>query len=156
MALRFPESVEECVYFTRRAVDAGKVACWVFREKCPKCGKALMGKPRDEKTGAVRIRAKEYVCPSCNYAVEKQAYEDTLTANIAYTCPQCSNAGEVQIPFKRKTFEGVKALVFNCQKCNAKISVTKKMKVPRVKGRGQVPEDTGAEAGEEEVGEEEL
>jgi len=128
MALRQPESVEECIYFTRRNVDKGQVTCWVFREMCPKCGKALMGKPKDAKTGKVKIRAKEYLCPECKHLVPKEEYEDTLTANISYTCPKCANKGETQIPFKRKSFEGVKALVFPCQKCNEKIPITKKMK----------------------------
>jgi predicted RNA-binding Zn-ribbon protein involved in translation (DUF1610 family) len=128
VALKQPESVEECVYFTRRAVGKGSVMCWVFKEKCPKCGKAQMGKPKDPKTGSVKIRAKEYVCPACGHTVEKTEYEDTLTANIAYTCPHCQHKGETQIPFKRKTFEGAKALVFQCDKCKGKIPITKKMK----------------------------
>ena len=128
MPLRQPESVEECVYYTRRNVDKGQVTCWVFREKCPRCGKAMMGKPRDAKTGKVKIRAKEYVCPECKHTVPKEQYEDTLTASISYTCPKCANKRETQIPFKRKSFEGVKALVFPCQKCGNKIPITKKMK----------------------------
>ncbi len=140
MALRQPESVEECVYFTRRAVDKGFVMCWVFREKCPKCGKAEMGKPRGS-DGKVKIRAKEYVCPECNHTIEKMEYEDTLTANISYTCPHCSNKGETTIPFKRKSFEGVKALVFQCDKCKGKIPITKKMKSVSKKDEADVPED---------------
>jgi DNA-directed RNA polymerase subunit RPC12/RpoP len=128
MALKQPESMDECVYFTRRTVDKGHIMCWVFKEKCPKCGKAMMGKPRDPKTGDVKIRAKEYVCPQCSYTVPKQEYEETLTANIAYTCPHCQNKAETQIPFKRKTFEGVKALVFQCDKCKGKVPITKKLK----------------------------
>ena len=128
MALRQPISVEDCIYFTRRNVNKGQVTCWVFREKCPKCGKELMGKPRDAKTGKVKIRAKEYLCPACTHTISKEQYEDTLTANISYTCPHCTHKGETQIPFKRKSFEGVKSLVFPCQKCNQKIPITKKMK----------------------------
>lgn len=134
MALKYPESMDECVYFTSRAVEKGYVKCWVFREKCPKCKKDFMGKPKDEKTGAVKIRAKEYICPACKYTVEKVAYEDTLTANIAYTCPHCQHKGETQTPFKRKTFEGVKAIVFLCDKCKQKIPITKKMKTVGKKG----------------------
>jgi predicted RNA-binding Zn-ribbon protein involved in translation (DUF1610 family) len=135
MPLRQPESMEECVYFTRRLKPA--VVAWVFKEKCPKCKKALMGKPTDSK-GKVKIRAKEYACPDCGYTAEKQAYEDTLTANIQYTCPKCNNSGEIQIQFKRKKVkifdeeEGKEktgdALQFQCQKCGEKINVTKKMK----------------------------
>ncbi len=141
MALKYPESMDECVYFTSRAVEKGYVKCWAFKEKCPKCKKDFMGKPRDEKTGSVKIRAKEYVCPACKYTVEKIAYEDTLTANIAYTCPHCQNKGETQIPFKRKSFEGVKALVFECGKCKGKIPITKKMKSVGKKGEAEVADD---------------
>ncbi len=128
MALKQPSSADECVYFTRRTIGSGNVMAWVFRNPCPKCGKSLMGKQVDKKTGKVLIRAKEYVCPSCGYLAEKQAYEDTLTANIEYTCPSCSNSGEIQIPFKRKKVQGVDVLRFQCQKCAANIDITKKMK----------------------------
>ncbi|MBW2969756.1 hypothetical protein KY309_03785 [Candidatus Woesearchaeota archaeon] len=127
MALKLPESMDECVYFTQRTIDKGHVKCWVFRENCPKCGKALMGKPRD-KDGAVKIRAKEYVCPECGHTVEKKEYEETLTANVIYTCPYCGYKGEIQIPFKRRKYQGADALVFQCEKCKAKIAITKKMK----------------------------
>lgn len=139
MALRQPESMDECVYFTRRAVGKGFVMCWVFKEKCPKCGKAMMGKPVEK--GKVKIRAKEYICPACNHTVEKTEYEDTLTANIAYTCMHCSNKGETTIPFKRKTFEGAKALVFQCDKCKGKIPITKKMKETGKKDSEEVPDE---------------
>ncbi|NQU99013.1 hypothetical protein HQ533_06135 [Candidatus Woesearchaeota archaeon] len=128
MALKFPESMDECVYFTRRTIDNGKAMAWVFKEECPKCHKALMGKPKDEKTGKAKIRAKEYVCPACNHTVEKIEYEETLTCNIQYTCPECMKPGEIQVPFIRKSIKGAKAVIFNCEKCDAKIAVTKKMK----------------------------
>jgi predicted RNA-binding Zn-ribbon protein involved in translation (DUF1610 family) len=135
MALKQPQSMDECVYFTRRLSPA--VVAWVFRGTCPKCKKGTMGKPRGA-DGKVKIRAKEYVCPDCGYAAEKQAYEDTLTANIEYTCPKCNASGELTMPFKRKKVklfdeetgkEGVaEALQFLCAKCKEKINVTKKMK----------------------------
>lgn len=128
MALKQPSSADECVYFTRRAIGEGTIIAWVFRNPCPKCGKALMGKPVDKKTGKVSIRAKEYVCPNCGYTAEKNAYEETLTANVEYTCPSCNYSGEIQIPFKRKKIQGVDALRFQCQKCKANIDITKKMK----------------------------
>ena len=127
MSLKLPESMDELVYWTSRNIGKGNVKAWVYREKCPECGKAMMGKPRDEK-GKVKIRAKYYECPECKYKVDKQEYEDTLTANIIYTCPHCSHKGELQIPFKRKNYHGVPALVFVCQQCNEKIPITKKMK----------------------------
>ncbi len=140
MALKFPDSAEECVYFTRRAVEGkGHAVVWVFREKCPKCKKALMGKPRGDE-GNVKIRAKEYVCPECGYKEEKQEYEDKLTANIQYTCPKCGNKAEKQVPFKRKKVQGVESLQFTCDKCGAKIDVTKKMKDRKDK-KDKAPED---------------
>jgi predicted RNA-binding Zn-ribbon protein involved in translation (DUF1610 family) len=139
MALKFPKSMTECIYFTRRKLgEKGQAVAWVFKEKCPKCGKALMGKPKDEKTGKTKIRAKEYVCPECKYTAEKGAYEDTLTANIQYTCPHCGNSSEHQMSFKRKKAQmfdeqkqkkvSVDALKFQCSKCGKDILVTKKMK----------------------------
>ena len=117
-----------------RTIGAGKAVTWVFRENCPKCEKAKMGKPVDEKTGHAKIRAKEFVCPECGYTEEKEEYESKLVANIKYTCPKCKKDGEIQIPYKRKKVDGVDALVFNCKACNEKILITKKMKDPKAKG----------------------
>src|SRR3989338_522541 len=128
MALKQSQSAEECVYFTNRTIDNGKARVWVFKKECPKCHKAVMGKPRD-KTGKVMIRAKEYVCPNCGYKEDKKTYEESLTANIEYKCPHCGYEGEIQVPFKRKKVEGVDTLQFLCQNCSGKINVTKKIKV---------------------------
>ena len=130
--LKEPENMDELIYFTRRAVGNGKTLCWVSKEKCPKCQKALMAKPKDEK-GKTKIRSKEYVCPACGYTVEKKEYEETLTASIKYTCSSCKHQGEAQIPFKRKSTQGVQTLRFQCEKCGANIDVTKKMKEPKKK-----------------------
>ncbi|MBI3037092.1 hypothetical protein HYY73_05085 [Candidatus Woesearchaeota archaeon] len=139
MALRQPESMDECVYFTQRSLEGGKgsVKVWVFKQACPKCKKAVMGKPRDSK-GKVKTRASEYVCPSCGHSVEKKAYEDSLTATAEYKCPSCGGSGEAQIPYKRKNIEGIPTLRFQCGKCHASIDVTKKMK--ERKGKGSVGE----------------
>ncbi|MGV8169151.1 MAG: hypothetical protein ACP5N3_03790 [Candidatus Nanoarchaeia archaeon] len=128
MALKEPESMDELVYFTRRTTEDGKVRAWVFREKCPKCKKGMMGKPHDEKTGKVKIREKEYICPECKHTVPAQEYEDTLTTNIEYTCGGCSKSGQTTAPYKRKTYMGAKAILFECQFCHKKIPITKKMK----------------------------
>jgi len=130
--LKEPENMDELIYFTRRAVGNGKIVCWVSKEKCPKCHKELMGKPKDEK-GKTKIRAKEYVCPACGYTVEKKEYEETLTASVKYTCSSCKYQGEIQIPFKRKSTQGVQTLRFPCEKCGANIDITKKMKEPKKK-----------------------
>jgi len=118
--------IEKIVYFTQRKIDSGIVVCWVYRQKCPKCGKGLMGKPRD-KRGKVKVRAKEYVCPECGHSVEKKEYEEGLTANIEYVCPKCSFKGEIRIPFKRKKIDGVDSLAFKCEKCGERILITKRM-----------------------------
>lgn len=144
MALKFPNSMAECLYFTNRTIGDkmnGKAICWVLKQLCPKCKKALMGKPKDAKTGKVAIRAKEYVCPSCGYTAEKVAYEETLTASVQYTCPDCSSEGETQAPFKRKSIDGVKTLRVQCQKCSGNIDITKKMKAPKKKGAAEEDAD---------------
>jgi predicted RNA-binding Zn-ribbon protein involved in translation (DUF1610 family) len=131
--------MDECIYFTRRKIgDKGQAVAWVFKEKCTKCGKGMMGKPKDEKTGKTKIRAKEYKCSECGYTVEKKEYEDTLTCNIQYTCPHCENKGEIQVSFKRKKVQvfdeesqkkkAIDAIKFQCQKCGKDVLVTKKMK----------------------------
>lgn len=140
MALKQPESMDECVYFTRRTVgDKGKQMAWVFRGQCPKCKKGRMAKPKNAQ-GGIAIRATEYVCPACKYTVEKKAYEDTLTCNVIYTCQHCGKSGEATAPFARKSFEGVKAIVFECDSCKKKIGITKKMKEGKKKGVS-VPDD---------------
>ncbi len=135
----FPESMDDLVYMTRRAVgEKGKIIAWVYKQPCPECGKAKMGKPLDEKTGKPKIRSKEYECPECKHNVEKEAYEDTLECEIQYVCPKCAHEGEVAVPFKRKSVQifdeeeqkkkAAKAVVFHCESCNEKLAITKKMK----------------------------
>ena len=135
--LKEPNSMDECVYYTLRDIGKGKIRCWVYKQKCPKCGKALMGKPRDEK-GKIKIRAKEVQCPSCKYTLDEKEYEDGLTAEANYTCPNCGKQGEAKTPYKRKKVKimdeedgklvTVDVLRFNCEHCKANIDVSKKMK----------------------------
>ena len=131
--MELPSSMDECFYFSNRTLEEGKgkAIAWVLKADCPKCGKAKMGKPVDK--GKVKIRAKEYVCPECNYTVPKEEYEPTLTVNVQYTCPYCGKSGEATTPYKRKSFKGVQAYVFECNDCGEKIGITKKMKVPKKK-----------------------
>ena len=139
MALKFPKSMDECIYFTNRAIEqTGNAKAWVFKAECPECKKAVMAKPKNPKTGRPKIRSKEYVCPSCDYTEEKTDHEEKLSVCIIYSCPECSNKGEIEVPFKRKNVQilnketgkksSVKAIQFNCQKCERKINITKKMK----------------------------
>lgn len=127
MALKFPNSMNECLYFTRRKDDDSYIIAWVFKKQCPKC-KGLMAKPKDPKTGRPKIRATEYTCDKCGYSEEKSNHEDSLTMNIQYKCRYCSYEGEATTAFKKKTFEGIPSYVFECGKCKKKIGITKKMK----------------------------
>lgn len=127
MALKQPESMEELVYFTNRTIGDGRAKVWVFCKDCPKCGN-MMKKPIDPKTGKFKTRADTYVCVACGHTEAKADVEPTLTACASYTCPECKKEGEAEFPFKRKTYKGVKALVFDCEHCGASIPITKKMK----------------------------
>lgn len=132
MALRIPESMEECLYFTNRSLgEDGQAMAWVYRKDCPECKKSKMGKPVDPKTGRSKIRAKEYVCPSCSYTEEKAEHEASLDLEVKYTCPACLKEGEGTTKYVRKTFKGVKACVIECEHCSEKIPITKKLKEPK-------------------------
>ena len=126
--MRLPESTDETIYFTRRTIGDGKVMAWVSKKECPKCKAAVMGKPVDPKTGSVKIRAKEYVCPKCGFTEEKKEHEESLQLEAAYTCPHCGKEGEGSTEYKRKTFDGVPSYVVLCEHCGGKIAITKKMK----------------------------
>jgi len=130
---RKPESMDECVYYTLRDVGKGSAVVWVFKNKCPECGNAIMGKPKDPKTGRPKIRAKEYVCPECGHIMEKKEYEESLIAYCEYICPECGAEGITEAPFIRKSIGGVQTLRFNCKDCGANIEVTKKMKEKKKK-----------------------
>jgi predicted RNA-binding Zn-ribbon protein involved in translation (DUF1610 family) len=121
-----PESMDEIIYFTRRAIGNGKAKAWVYKKECPKCKKAKMGKPVEK--GKVKIRAKEYICPECGFIEEKDEHEESLMLEAKYTCPHCGKDGEGTTQYKRKSFEGVKSYIVVCQHCSGKIAITKKMK----------------------------
>lgn len=133
MALELPENMEKLVYFTRRKINDGLTIAWVEKQPCPKCGKGLMAKPKDPKTGKPKIRSTTYECEACGNEAEKAEYEPTLKANIMYTCPHCKKKGEQTIPFKRKTIAGVSTLRAVCDYCGGNIDITKKMKEPKKK-----------------------
>ena len=121
-----PESMDDILYFTRRAVDKGHIKAWVYKKECSKCHKAKMGKPVEK--GKVKIRATEYICPECGYKEEKKAHEESLTLETKYTCPHCGKDGEATTEYKRKSFEGIPSYIVTCEHCGKKIPVTKKMK----------------------------
>ena len=134
MAFTQPTSMDQCLYFTNRTLEnGGKAKAWAFKKDCPKCKKAKMGKPINEKTGRPKIRATEYICPECEYTEEKAEHESTLFVQVAYTCPHCKKQGESETPMKRKTYLGVPSYVVLCEHCGEKIAITKKMKAPKKK-----------------------
>ena len=132
MALKKPESAEECVYFTNRTIGDGRAMAWVFRKECPKCKKGIMGKPL-KKGGKIDKKAEHYVCYSCGYAESNEQVENSLVINVEYKCPNCGNEGETTTEYKRKSFEGVQSYVFECQKCGKKVGLTKKLKETKKK-----------------------
>ena len=128
MALKIPESMDQCIYFSNRAIGEGegKITGWVYRKECPKCHKATMGKPVVK--GKVKIRAKEYVCPECNFTEEKLEHEASLTLQAVYTCPHCDKEGEGTTPYVRKKYQKIMSFLIECQHCGEKIPITKKLK----------------------------
>ena|SRR3989344_8652668 len=137
MNISEPTSTNECVFFTRRTVgEKGKIMAWVPRSQCQKCKQGVMGKPRDEKTGKVKIRAKEYVCSQCSLSMGEEAYEDTLQISIKYTCPHCGSQGTTQQPylFKKTKIEDpespgnkktAKIIRFSCSACKKDLDLVK-------------------------------
>ena len=139
MTLKQPESMEEVVYFTRRKLDPkGSIIAWTFKADCPECKKAKMGKPVEK--GKVKIRATEYVCPSCGYSEEKTVHEDKLEVSVDYECPLCDYKGETTTPFKRKTWQGRPAYIFVCDGCKEKVGITKRMSAPKKKKVKKAPQ----------------
>ena len=132
MALKKPNSVQECVYFTNRTIGEGRAMAWVFRKECPECKKGIMGKPQ-KKNGKNDKKADHYVCYSCGYKESNEQVENSLTINVEYKCPDCGNEGGTTTEYKRKTFEGVPSYIFECQKCKKKIGITKKLKESKKK-----------------------
>ena len=129
MTLKIPETMDQCLYFTNR----GSILAWAYKKECPKCKKAKMGKPVDAKTGKVKIRAKEYVCPECGYTEEKKEHEESLVLEATYTCPKCAKEGESTAQYKRKNYLGVPSFVIECQHCGEVMPLTKKLKEPKKK-----------------------
>lgn len=127
MALRAPESMEECLYFTNRPVGKkGHVLAWVYRKECPKCRKARMGKPVEK--GKVKTKADYYECPACKYQENRKEHEESLQLEAQYTCPECGKEGESAAEYKRKNYKGVPCYIVTCEHCGAKIPITKKLK----------------------------
>jgi predicted RNA-binding Zn-ribbon protein involved in translation (DUF1610 family) len=137
--MKEPESMDECVYFTRRQIgEKGFVVAWAYRKNCPKCKKSIMGKPKNPKTGKPKIRAKEYTCYECGFTEDLDEHVKDMKLSVNYTCPKCEHKGDIEIPYKRKKVrrldpesgkkKGVDAFVVDCSKCGEQILITKKLK----------------------------
>ena len=128
--------MDRYIYFTNRTIDSGRATAWVLRKECPQCKKGFMGKPQ-KKGGKIDKKAAYYVCNSCGYQESNENVENSLALNVEYKCPYCGNEGETTSEYQRKMFEGVPCYVFECQKCNKRIGLAKKLKDTKKKGKGE-------------------
>ena len=64
--------------------------------------------------------AEKFYCEKC-----ERSLPDRYVEGI---CPHCKKEGEATTLYKLKSFEGVKAYVFECGSCGKKLGITKKMK----------------------------
>lgn len=132
--VQLPKSVEEVYYFTfRKFPEGGQIKAWAYKVPCTKCGEGVLAKPKDEKTGKVKIRSKEFVCNKCGFEADKDETEATAKLEAIYTCPHCKKDGESSAPYKRKSYLGVQSYIVECQHCGEKIALTKKLKEPKPK-----------------------
>lgn len=131
MALKEPESMDDLFYFTRRKLENdGWIRAWVYKPDSPK-GKGKLSKPINPSTGRPKVRSSVYVDEAGNEFPCKEIDKD-LILEIKYKSPYTGKEGETTIPYKRKTYMGVPAFVFEDQEGN-KIAITKKMKQPKKK-----------------------
>ena len=127
MALKKPNSMEGCLYFTNRSIGEGFAIAWAYRPDCPKCKKPTMGKPI-KKNRKIDKKADYFECWVCKHRMSNQEAESLAKLDVQYKCPHCGNEGEATTEYRRKTFEGVPSFIFECGKCHRKIGITKKMK----------------------------
>ena len=132
MPLKKPDSTDECLYFTNRSIGEGYATAWAYRGECPKCKKPTIGKPI-KKNGKVDKKADYYECSICKHQESNEEMEQKLKLEVQYKCPHCSHEGETTTEYKRENFEGVPSYVFECDKCNKKIGITKKLKKSKKK-----------------------
>ena len=133
--MKMPESTNECFYFTNRILENdGSIIAWVYKPKCPECGKGIMGKPINEKTGKVKSRAKIYVCSECNHEVDKDEFDKTLSVEIQYTCPHCGEEGKVHGNWDKPAKKSASTVLkFRCEKCSNLVRVSRMKKKKKKK-----------------------
>lgn len=131
MAIQEPTSMDDLFYFTNRTLEnGGWIKAWVYKPEAPN-GKGKLQKPRDPKTGKPKVRSTIYVDDDGN-EYPRSEIDPTLSVEIKYKSPFTGKEGETTTPYKRKTWQGVPAFVFEDDEGN-KIGITKKMKAPKKK-----------------------
>ena len=75
-----PKGVDDCVYFTNRTFDNGRVLAWVLKKECKKCKSGFMIKPL--KKGKPDKKSLFYVCANCNNQEENSKVEADLILNV--------------------------------------------------------------------------
>jgi len=129
--MKEPESMNDLMFFTNRNMGASTIKAWVYRPLCAKCKKGRVGKPINPKSKAINKKAEYYECNHCKAQTPVEDIDKDLKVEVKYKCPGCGNEGFATTEYKRKTWQGVPAFVFECSKCKEKIGITKKMKKPK-------------------------
>jgi predicted RNA-binding Zn-ribbon protein involved in translation (DUF1610 family) len=130
----FPDSIDDILNFTNRKLpDGTKIVAYVPRQICPECKKADMGKPINEKTGRPKIRSKTYECPECGYEEPKQSHEDSCEVIVQYTNPEGTELKKTTASYERKTWRGMKSIIFHNEFLDERFGITKRMKTKKDK-----------------------
>jgi transcription elongation factor Elf1 len=128
MSLNEPEDMSNLVYFTNRKLGDGKIMAWAERPDCPECQEAQLSKP-EKKTGpGPNTRAKKYTCNNCDFEMHEDDLREVCTLKATYTCPHCGEEGESTGEYERTKYQGTKAYVLECEHCDGRLPLTKKMK----------------------------
>jgi len=88
-----------------------------------------MGKPVDPKTGKVKVRSTNFVCPNCGREESKAVHEKKLVMQIRYTNQTGKEWKSATTEYKLKTWQGMKAYVFVNEFTGEKMGVTKRLKM---------------------------
>ena len=75
--MKEPESMEELIYFTNRAIGKGSVKAWVYKQKCPKCGKHMIivqVEPVYDAENAYVPYDTIIECTSCSFKIRAESF----------------------------------------------------------------------------------
>lgn len=125
-----PQQMDDLLYFSNRRLPSGiRMIAWVEKITCEGCKKALMGKPVDEKTGKVKIRSSIFVCPECGREEKKAVHTKKLTMQVRYTDETGKEWKKAETEYKLRTWQGMKAYVFDNEFTGKPMGVTKRLKL---------------------------